>query len=85
MAINVGMRADLNSLTGLIPSGPNFNRRMENPAGFGALAMTVNPPPDTAYNFGIEVHRLMISIRWLPAGSSLGKRWVIIANSPGNL
>jgi hypothetical protein len=40
------MIAARNRLIGLIPSGANFGCKMENPAGFGASAMTVNPPPD---------------------------------------
>lgn len=48
MAIKVGRNAALKSPIGLIPSGPNFDCKMEKPAGLGALAMTVNPPPATA-------------------------------------
>ena len=44
----VGTNAPRNSPSGLIPSGPKLPRRMEYPAGLGALAMTVRPPPTTA-------------------------------------
>src|SRR5207248_2049430 len=43
----VGISAPRNSRQGEMPSGKNFER-MDWPAGFGALAITVRPPPATA-------------------------------------
>src|SRR5215475_11963462 len=45
--MRVGMSAPKNNFPAEMPSGKNLER-MDWPAGFGALAMTVNPPPATA-------------------------------------
>ena len=47
-AMTVGTRALINSKSGLIPSFPKEELSNPYPAGLGALAMTVNPPPTTA-------------------------------------
>ena len=44
----VGISAYKKSLIGLIPSGPNESFSIPKPAGLGALAITVKPPPATA-------------------------------------
>ena len=47
IAMTVGSKAPTANHTGMTP--PSKNRlRIDWPAGFGALAMTVNPPPVTA-------------------------------------
>ena len=43
----VGIRAPIASFAGFTPPGKNFDK-IDCPAGFGALAITVNPPPVTA-------------------------------------
>src|SRR4051812_5460296 len=48
IAIAVGSNAASSKRTGLIPADPKRPRKIEKPAGFGALAMTVKPPPATA-------------------------------------
>ena len=48
MATRVGPRAATKRPSGLMPSSPKLDFRMPKPAGFGALAMTVRPPPATA-------------------------------------
>ena len=48
MAMLVGIKAHRNSLMGLIPSTPKLSPNIPNPAGLGAFAITVNPPPETA-------------------------------------
>ena len=47
-AISVGIKAATKSIKGLIPSLPKNSFKIENPAGLGALAIIVNPPPVTA-------------------------------------
>src|SRR5690606_32498013 len=47
-ATRVGGMAEISSLRGLTVLSLKRCRRMDMPAGFGALAMTVSPPPVTA-------------------------------------
>ena len=46
--MNVGGSAATSSPKGRIASSSNDPLSMEKPAGFGALAMTIRPPPVTA-------------------------------------
>lgn len=46
--MTVGRNAPTKSQKGWMPSGPKNFDRIDCPAGFGALAMSVNPPPLTA-------------------------------------
>ena len=47
-AIIVGSNAAFKRPNGEIPFLPKFSLRIPKPAGFGALAITVRPPPVTA-------------------------------------
>src|SRR4029077_9223070 len=47
-AISVGTKAPRKRYSGEIPASPNRDARMDWPAGFGELAITVSPPPVTA-------------------------------------
>gem|GEM_PF-6778312 len=46
--MNVGASAARKSFEGETPVSPKLDWRIDCPAGFGALAMTVRPPPVTA-------------------------------------
>jgi hypothetical protein len=73
----VGVNAPSNSPPGAMPSWPKAGERIDWPAGFGALAMTVNPPPITAPETtaycsegekpGTSTHDFVSSIRSLPS------------------